>query len=253
MPIAVTVRSPGESIGGQPDAGSGAIDRPYEQNLLSVSMINPDWLTSPAIYRVAESPFAEVRFDAARDGSLARRIPDGLYHEITQNLPVLCCDVLAVSKNRTDQFSVLTIERALWPLEGHRWMLGGRQCLPPVEHPLSSKWSLHANALLVLFNEAGIQPQQVSSLHSLGFGEYRFERERLDGNGQPFVERRHTPSVTMVAMLEGVEPPAISLDSQSRAPLWLSREDFEYSEIGKRLCSPMQEYLGAIFAAETNR
>ena len=124
-------------------------------------------------------------------------IPEKLYRQILQVLPIICVDIIVA--NADGQF--LLVKRNNEPLKNQWWVIGGR-----VEHMETAE----AAAIRKLKEEVGID---VSGLKFDGYYEDTFDCNSFESDSS-----YHTISLVFSVKLEA--QPELMLDNQSSACEW---------------------------------
>lgn len=173
-----------------------------------------------------------------------------LYETVTRCMPIPCVDVFLTTADEPARRLVLTVTRTGWPLDGFRWMIGGRRVMPPLDHPLHAEWNHFYDALLVLYREAGVNPADVGKIYPLTYVEHFFSKSVKTEEGEEIVYSRCTPSFTCVATLRSAKIPELTLDRTVSEPVWLSKTAFSDPKVRAVHCNFMCSCLERIFNME---
>lgn len=127
------------------------------------------------------------------------KIPDKLYEQICENMPVLCIDVIVLHEGK-----VLLIQRKEEPEKGNWWFVGGR---------------IHKNEVFgeaakrKVFEETGLR---VKIIKKMDLYNYKFQRSRFPN----LTDGLHTP--TLVFLVEPIGEVKIRLDGTILNYRWVT-------------------------------
>lgn len=165
-----------------------------------------DWSAQP--YRLP----VQVEFNPT-DKQLGRA-SEGAWREMQFKGPIHCNDAFVVRPTSSGALETLTVERQEWPLNGERWMVGGRDITPPADHPLADAWLPDHSMLLSIYRELEIQPAQIFRAYPLLDAQLTFK------SPEDPTKMKQTPATLWVLLINGDESVTLN-EKESQKPLWL--------------------------------
>ena len=141
-------------------------------------------------------------------------IPEELYRQIQQLVPILCVDVVVVGKDKTGERMFLLLRRGNEPEKDMWWFPGGR---------VYKNEKLRDAAMRKVKTETGLAS---SSLRRLGLYEY------FSPVGYYENSNTHTPVVVFLAEVSMIVE--ITIDSQSTDNKWFTAVDQQWHPYIKR-------------------
>ena len=130
---------------------------------------------------------------------IPERVPEKLYEQILENMPVLCIDIVVLHKGK-----VLLVQRGEEPEKNSWWLVGGR---------VYKNESFDEAVKRKVFEEVGLN---VRIIKELGLYDYRFNKSRFPNLKTGI----HTP--TSVYIVEPIEEVNIKLDGTSINYRWIT-------------------------------
>ena len=236
---------PKHALTARPDHGSnGAVPNTDHFSEISIAFLNHSWQAGPSV-----APPSGLSF--TRDDMKMGFVEDPKQYAEMQRIMLLAtADSLIARQDENKELSVLTVVRNEWPLDGFRWMCGGRSRQPEQTHPHALTWNRWHDALFNIYRETGLQPAAFRDLYPFCDSDQIFWRQIDAGTIQRYACR----SFTCIALLDSPAKPAISVpesEIRSNSIRWITRNDLlQDRELLSELSNHMRTCLGAVFGIQ---
>jgi len=211
---------------------------------ISITFLNHSWQAGPSA-----APPSGLSF--TRDDLKMGFVEDPKqYAEMQRTMLLATTDSFIARQDQNKELAVLTIVRNEWPLDGFRWMCGGRSRQPGQTHPHALIWNRWHDALFNIYRETGLQPAAFRGLYPLCDSDQIFWRQIDAGQIQRYACR----SFTCIALLDSPAEPVISVpesEIRSGSIRWIKKNDLLHDrELLSELSNHMRTCLGAIFGIQ---